>query len=676
MAINIKFDSVGNPETPTIILANRNGNKLGQLKVDTKSIDLSGKFIDASEFSFTINKYYDNKLTPLWDKIVDFKLVHCEEWDTWFEIKVELDEETKSVKTVFCTQLGQAELSQIKLYDVEINTEKDIERDDYKISILYDENEPKASILNRVFEKAPHYSIIHVDDTIKRIQRGFSFDDDSIYDSCQKIGEEIGCLFVFPSNSDNNGDIQRTVSVYDLQQNCNSCGHRGEYTDKCPKCGSTNIKYGYGEDTLIFVTADELAAGGIQLVTDTDSVKNCFKLEAGDDLMTATARNCNPNGTDYIWYFSDGFKEDMSNELVEKLESYDRLYKEYHDEYVSELDADLLRAYNTLVKKYSAYNQDLETISTPIKGYAPLMNAYYNAVDLSLFLESGLMPSVEMSGTSAVEQAELLTSSSLSPVAVADIDTVSLTTANNAVLAMTKVIVKSTYKVQVNTSELINSGDAKIWRGNFIVTNYSDEEDTAVSSAISVVVNGDLETFIRQKVDKALNKEDTDDLSVSGLFKKEYDDFCDELKKYALNPLVSFRDACQACIDILIEQGVGSDDSWSSNEAGSESNLYENLYEPYYDKLTAIESEIKIREDEINVVSGAYDLDGNLATNGLKTNIEEHISQIQNALHFEDYLGNELWLEFCAYRREDKYSNENYISDGLNNAELFKRALK
>lgn len=129
MAIDIKFDLVNNPEPPTIILANRNGNKLGQLKVNTESIELVDKFNDASEFSFTVNKYIDEKLTPLWDKIVDFKLVYCQEWDCWFEISVELDEATETVKTVFCTQLGQAELSQIMLYNIEINTEDDIARD-------------------------------------------------------------------------------------------------------------------------------------------------------------------------------------------------------------------------------------------------------------------------------------------------------------------------------------------------------------------------------------------------------------------------------------------------------------------------------------------------------------------------------------------------------------------
>ena len=684
MAINIKFDLVNNPEPPTILLANRNGNILGQLKVDKDSIEIADKFSDASEFSFTLNKYYDDELTILWDKVLDFKLVYCEEWDMWFEIKIELDEETKTIKTVYCTQLCQAELSQIKLYDVEINTEDDIARDDYKISILRDENDPKASILDRMLEKAPHYSIGHVDDTIKNIQRSFSFDDKSIYDSFKEIEEEIGCLFILPSNSKEGRKINRTVSVYDLQQNCNSCGHRGEFTDNCPKCGSPDIKYGYGEDTLIFVTSDELASSGIQLKTDTDAVKNCFRLEAGDDLMTATVRNCNPNGTDYIWYFSDTLKEDMSKELVEKLESYNKKYKEYCNSYESNLDIGLLNGYNALVDKYSVYNNELEKIPDKIEGYSNLMNAYYNTIDLALFLESGLMPSVEMSETDAEEQGLLLEMSLPSLIAVANLKTVSLATANSAILAMAKAIVGSSYKVEISSSELVDGN----WSGIFIITNQSDEEDVYTTDIVSRELTDWNEEFIRQKIEKLLNKEDTDDLSISGLFKKELvvtvvndkyyfsGEFYEELKKYALNPLIGFRDACQSCIDILIEQGVTNGSTWSDSEEGSSGNLYENLYVPYYNKLMAIEYEIKVREDEIAIVSSVYDTDGNLKTKGLQTNIEECRNQIQNELNFENHLGTELWLEFCAYRREDKYSNDNYISDGLNNSELFKRALE
>ena len=706
MAVNVKFDLVGNPEPPTIILAKRNGDKLGQLDVNANSVELSDKFNDASEMSFTLNKYVDGKLTPLWDKVVDFKLVWCKEWNLWFEIKVELDEATETVKTIFCTQLGQAELSQINLYDVHINEEGDpnwnTENKEYKSTILYDPKNTDASLLHRLLkDKAPHYSVLHVDDTIKNIQRSFSFDDKSIHDAFQEIAEEIGCLFVYNSNSDENGRIQRTISVYDLWQNClnPNCKHRGEFTDKCPKCGGIDIKQGYGEDTLIFVTSDELATKGIQLTSDTDEVKNCFKLEAGDDLMTATVRNCNPNGTDYIWHFSESTKEDMSDELIDRINSYDDLYKEYYSVYEPKLDESLTSEYNdVLVEKYKGYyntestclgcgNEEifigdcpkcgsknvlsgryLQSIPDVVKGYSALMNAYYNVIDLALYLESGLMPAVKMSDTTAKEQAALLTPSSLSAVAVNTeyAQSISLATADSAVLSMAKIIVKSTYKVEVKTSTL--SSD-KVWEGNFVITNYSDENDTAESQTIKVTVNNDNETFIKQKIEKALNKEDTDDYSISGLFKKEHSDFCDELKKYALNPLKSFYDACDSCLNILIDQGAGN--------KNDNPDLYEGLYKPYYKKSTAITKEIQLREDELAVVKGVWNESSNeYSPKGLQQIIEECRNKIQQALNFENYLGKDLWLEFCSYRRDDTYTNDNYISDGLDNAKLFERALE
>ena len=549
-------------------------------------------------------------------------------------------------------------------------------------------------------DKAPHYSILHVDDTIKNIQRSFSFDGKSIHDAFKEIAEEIGCLFVYHSNSDENGKIQRTISVYDLWQNClnEKCKHRGDFTDKCPKCDCTDIKQGYGEDTLIFVTSDELATKGIQLTSDTDEVKNCFKLEAGDDLMTATVRNCNPNGTDYIWHFSESTKEDMSDGLINRINSYDDLYKEYYGVYESKLDESLTDKYNALVEKYKGYyntestclgcgNEEifigdcpkcgsknvlpgryLQSIPNTVKGYSALMNAYYNVIDLALYLESGLMPTVEMSDTTAQEQAALLTASSLPVVAVNTeyAQSISLATADSAVLSMAKIIVKSIYKVEVKTSTL--SSD-KVWEGNFVITNYSDENDTAESQTIRVTVNNDNETFIKQKIEKALNKEDTDDHSVSGLFKKEHSDFCDELKKYALNSLRSFYDACDSCLNILIDQGAGN--------KNDNPDLYEDLYEPYYKKSTAITQEIQLRENELAVVKGVWNESSNeYNLKGLQQIIEECRNKIQQALNFENYLGKDLWLEFCSYRRDDTYTNDNYISDGLDSAKLFERALE
>lgn len=665
MAIKIKFDGSNTPLTPTLILANRNGRKTGKLTAD--SIVVKDSLNNAGEISFTVRKNLDGVKDALWDSLVDFKLVWCKEWDCWFEITVEVDETNDTVKTVYCTRLGQAELSQIMLYNIEINTETDISRDDYAPTVLYDANHPDSSLLDRLLEKAPHYSIRHIDAALTGIQRTFSFDSISIYDAFQEIAEEIGCLFIFDSDSDESGGIRRTISVYDLQSNCNLCGYRGEFTDACPECGRSDINEGYGKDTTIFVTSDELA-DEIQFTTDTGSVKNCFRLEGGDDLMTAAIRNCNPNGSDYLWYITDDVKADMSDELVTKLNAYDKLYRYYQTQHAVIIDNALLNQYNALVTKYQSDYENLQKLPAPITGYPALMTAYYNTIDFAVFLQSALMPTVSLSTGNAATQAKRLTAANLSPVAVTDVSTLSLTTANSAVLAVAKLLVDSGYQIKIHTSALSGS----TWTGSFTVTNYADENDTATSAAVSIAVNDDYKTYVSQKIQKTLRQNDADDLSVTGLFAKNLENFRTELKKYCLDRLTGFFDVCQSCIDILIEQGIGNKDTW----AGSDPNLYNDLYEPYYSKLKAIQAEIAVRQGEIDIILGTYDSNGKIASPGVQSCIIEEKEHIQSILNFESGLGDDLWADFCAYRREDTYSNSHYISDGLNNAELFARALE
>lgn len=708
MAIKIDFDAAHNPQSPTIILAKKNGDKLGRL--DAVEIESTDSMNDASEISFKVYKTVDENKNNLWDEIVNFRLIYCLEWNQWFEITVETDEDTKTVKTVTGINLGRAELSQIMLYNVEINTEDDIAREDYDKdhpTIFYNPDRPSSSLLHRMLEKAPHYTIGHVDSTIAKIQRTFSFDDKSICDGFQDVAEEIKCLFVFDVNADKYGNLNRVVSVYDLESNCHKCGYRGEYTDVCPKCGSADIDEGYGKDTTIFVTADEIA-DSINMSSDTDSIKNCFKLEGGDDLMTATIRNCNPNGSDYIWYISDDTKHDMSDELVKAIDSYNKLYAKYQNDYVYLADKeDIVNRYNELIAKYGnkniylkssaderllssqnehlaikkevGYKNDLQKIELPVKGYPALMNAYYNTIDLSLYLTNGLMPTVEMSDTNAEKEAAKLTAANLSPVAVEKIDNISVATADSVVLSMAKVVVDSTrYKIKVHDGSTLSGtkpDPTRVWTGCFDVTNYSDEKDKFTSKEISVTINSDYEKFIKQKIDKTLAKEDSDNkYGISKLFDVDgsLDDFKKELQKYCLNRLISFRDACQSCIDILVEQGVNEGSSWSKE-------LYDELYTPYIDRMNAIEKEMEVRQDEIYLISGRRDDDGDLKEYGLQNYIIDEKNKTQDILNFQQYLTNynagvNLWLEFCSFRREDKYSNENYISDGLNNAELFKKA--
>lgn len=664
MAIRVKFDNTNNVIWPTFVLATRNGTKLGV--VNTTNESLTDNFNSKFELRFDAHKVDNDNENHIWDKLQNFKLLWCKEWDVWFEIYVEIEESDELVKSVECVSLGEAELSQILLHDIEINTEDDIARDDYVPTTLYNDSNPKASLLDRIMEKAPHYSVHHVDTSIANIQRTFSFDNTSIYDAFQDIAEEIGCIFIIDSGTDDNGNIKRQINVYDLESYCYDCGHRGDFRDVCPDCDSTNVQNGYGEDTTVFVSVDNLAES-ITYTTDTDSVKNCFKLEAGDDLMTATVINCNPNGSRYLWYISDEVKEDMSDELVAKLNEYDQEYEFFQNEYSMTIPSGLATQYNNIITKYSSYDSTLTNITNPIVGYSNLMNTYYDTIELYLLLHDTLMPSVETSPTTAESEAAKLTAAALSPVAVQNINSISVATASSAVLSMAKVLVNPNYQVKVGASSLNN----KVWTGDFTITNYSDSEDTATSATVSITINGDYETFIRQKIEKSLNTS-SNELAVdaTSLFKLNLADFTVAIKQFCLVSLNAFSDACQSCMELLIEQGVANDETWANKNP----NMYEEVYLPYYDKMSALQNEIKLRENEINVITGTTDINGGVLTDGIQTILEKHRANVHSALDFEAFLGTDLWLEFTAYRREDVYENSNYISDGLNNAELFKRA--
>lgn len=666
MAVTIKFDSANRPENPTLILEKANQEAICVLNTAT-NIRFKDNLNSYAEISFKIHKSFNGKTFHFWDNLKDFKTVYAPEWRKRFQIRVDVNQSTDILKSITGVSLYENDLSQKNLYEVEINTESDIKRDDYVPTIFYDDKNTKASLLHRVLrDKAFYFKIVHVDESLKKIQRTFSFNGISIYDALQEIAEEIHCLFVF-GEPDDTGNYW-TISAYDLESYCNDCGYRGEFDSECPKCKSTRIDKGYGEDTTIFIS-DENLANEITYTTDVDSVKNCFRLEAGDDIMTAAVINSNPSGSQYLWLIPDYMKEDMSDGLVSKIDSYDKDYAYYQNEYMTTLDATLSKKYNDLIEKYKIYNKDLSSIASQIKGYQGIVKAYYDTIDFGGYLKHSLMPSIEMSQTTAQKQAALLTVANLSPVSIENVKYISLATANSAILNYAKVYIDTAkYQVKVKSSSISGT----IWTGVLTVTSWGDEKDTADTVSLRIVFNDNYENFLKQKIDKILAKEEKNDLSITGLFKKNDTDFKSELKKYSLSYLQIFYDSCEACLNILIEQGVADKNKWNSS-SNPEGDLYTKLYLPYRNKSSYISQEIKLRENEINIILGKYDENNKLLNKGMQSILLEKKNYISDKLNFQKYLG-EYWAEFSKFRREDTWKNENYISDGLDNTEIFKKA--
>ena len=585
------LDMNNNAVTPTIVLCHRNKHKIGTI-YPISEWSISPDMYNKNECGFKVYKEVNGIETPLWDKIIDLKVIYIPEYNEYFQISIDKTQTNETVKTITGSNLGIAELSQTMLYNIEINTEDDIARDAYKMAYIYDPVDVSSSLLGRILSKAPHYKIKHVDASLCKLVRSFSIDDKSIYDFLTgDLADELNCLVWVDS-------YDRSISLYDLENSCPKCGHRAENETICSECGTTMTK-GYGEYFNVPVSNDNLS-DSISVTTKDDEVKNTFRIQGGDDVINAAIRAVNPNGTEYINRFAAFQTEDMSEELVDKINAYQELYES---------------------KK---------------KPYKEIMNGLYDTIDQILYLTSSMMPSPETDDTDANKELAKLTADNLGMIAVQNLRVAGVTTVNNAVKSMADIYMSAGYKVEIASSTYSN----QVWNGKFKVTSVDDEDDTATNSFdITLLITDDYETFITQKIQKILDKQDMSD--------EEYD-----WTKYGLNRLSSFSDAYQSCIDVLIDAGVGD----PSHE------FYSSIYLTYYNKKLEVDKEIQVREAQIKEQEDK------------ESEYEKQRDKIQAELNFENYLGKDLYGEYCLYRREDTYQNDNYISDGLSNSEILAKA--
>lgn len=675
----LEIGSDGQIIEPVLVLSSRGGNKMGVIR-NVTGIHQTHPLSEVAELSFDVHKEMNGEVYDDWDKLKDFRFVQIPRTNDWFEATISLDEEDETVKHVTCMHANEAELGQLNLYEVEINTEGDINRDDYKVTTFYNEEDPKASLLHRILrDKAPHYQIYHVDETLVKLFRQFSFNGVSIQDALIQVGEECNCLFVYGEWHENDGKYHRTISAYDLEDYCVDCGKRGTYTGgHCTNCGSDNIIYGYGEDTGIFISRENLA-NSIEYQTNTDEVKNCFRLSGGDDIMTAAIKSCNPNKSSYIWYFSDDMLEDMSEELRDKLVEYTELVDTYSTATEIPIPEDLIDKYNELVGIYSQYNSALVPIAYPITGTIKLSEAYYNITNLYGFLKSVLAPSAEeVKTTTAQEQMAILQNESrMSRVGVADASgTISKTSANSAIQSYAKVFIDtSRYKVVVATNQI----NGRQWNGTITLKSYISDEDTA-SATFNLTLfdgsnNAEYTEWVKQTIDKAMANREATDLSVIGLFDNDVSlaDFRERLELYSLDTLSMMNNMATSAITVMVEQGIADENSTNTD-------VYSELYAPYLEKSRAIGDELFERETQLSYLFQATDENGNIYPDfpnlGLIDYIIKAQEEIATRLNIENVLGADLWEELSFYRREQEYQNPNFISDGLTDNEIIDYAQK
>lgn len=610
---------------PTLLLMTRSFRTLGKIsKYYNWNISLVANGVD--EISFDVNKfYYDeegNKITsPIWAQLIDLKIIDVEGFGR-FEISVSYKDSDETIKSVHGESL-EAELGQLILHDFHINDEEAVAGDITKYNEMhfdnqgnfipttfYNPNDEDNSLLHRVIkDKAPHWSLGYItpyvtlgeDEVCEKSSdflRTYSVDGTSIYDFLTgDVAKETNVVFIFDT-------VNRIINCYSLEDCYDENG---------------NLKASaIGEDTSIMVSKKKLSEE-IGIESNKDEVKNCFRVIGGDDLITSQVAAVNMNGSNYIYQFADFQLDDMPDELKNKIISYNEMCDNKRDGYYG-----INGIYTRLCDAYEQYS-------------------YY---------KSGMMPSTTLTDTTAeVVYNKILSGLRADGVGISSksyTSTYFLPVSNN-VLAMAEVYADYRYNVSLVKDLCSYNGD-DVWEGQIKVVRATDDTDyypkttkqTEETFSVSIYTDDDGLIFTRQKVEKALSKNDMTDLN-SMLSDLETDEeliaFC---QQYSLDILSNYRDGYQSCLSVLTEVGNKTSSSVWQTEYDAYRHRYEIVDEVYQER--------KIQVDELQQTIN---------------NITIEQANFQAELDFVSYIGEDLYKVFCSYVREDDYTNSNYISDNL-----------
>lgn len=653
----------GSVDLPNIYMMNRKLEKLGQIE-DVTELKVIVSLNEPNECSFTTHKNINGNINTFWDKIKDDAVILIEGFGL-FEIDVPVKETETIVKNVHGIDLFSSELSQSNC-TLQINTDDDIARTDYDVNyptVFYREfYHPEASLLHRVLTYAPHYTIGHVDSSLMGMNRILSCGDKSVYDFLTKdISEAFGCLFVFDN-------FTRTINAYDLKDHCLNCGGHHIINNECQDCKdkgkvSTNIEQGYGLNSSIYVDTENLASE-INITGDKDSLKNCFKLEAGDDTMTDMVGQRLIGGTNYLWTFSEDTLNDMSTDLKNKYLSYISLCDSYKSEFSS-----LWNTYNDCVDKISYWKDSkFPTTSTNIS----------SAYDAWCKVEQEITYACIGSKTTV------------------------LSTVSKSIINYVKLILPKDYGVKFEkdsygkdkaSCKTASSGNYNIitsWTGYLHIyrLNYTDENgndldyyDTGAWT-LKVVAGynnqltsdgkykNDYYLYLKRQLDYALAKAEITDTpkydtdysdSVSNHL-SDSDYYKNYFSEFNITSLQSFHNAyenCSVIINQLNSNITNSKNSYiyyiTNSGSTSKNTIYQDLIGKYRAFNDYIDSLIYQYQEKVDSYNDKLE-----AT-------FKRICEINTACNMRKYLGETLYTELMSFKREDVYRNDNFTSDMSDN---------
>lgn len=296
--MNISFDQFGQPELPYIILCNPNKEELFSLGL-AYNTKLTKRFNAISEFSFSFPKSIDGGITTIeaYEYIQSKRLVLVEGYG-YFQI-VDPNEDLDGsvpIKNATCQSLETELVSKrITSYG--------------GTKPLWNILNPEGTVLQEMVERAPNWSIGHVDAELLSLYRTFNVSDTNIYNFLvNDVSKAYECIFFFDTEN-------REINVYTVLN------------------ATTN--------TDIFVSFDNLISNG-EFNEKSDEIVTALSVYGGG---TLNIRTVNPLGTDKIYdfsyYKSSGW---MSDSLVSALTAWENLVDTQQPIYANNLT--ILQTYN------------------------------------------------------------------------------------------------------------------------------------------------------------------------------------------------------------------------------------------------------------------------------------------------------------------------------------------
>lgn len=721
------FPTGGQLEAPTLILQLKSGDSLG---VIDGAFDITYKknLNSANELSFTVCKYIDGRLNPMWDSLTDLKSIYVPEFQERFEIKVSCHEEVQETKSITGTSLCEAELGQFILYGLEINTEDDIKynsSDTYQTTVFYidindtDSEETKAdkrnhSLLHRVLaEKAPFYRIGHVDESLKNLAFTFSADGTSIYDFLTgEVAKQMQCLFQFDS-------LERKIHAYVFSN------------DKPTES--------YGKDTTILIDRENLASS-LTCEGDIDSLKNCFHVEGGDETINAALSLLNSSGGQYLYYFSPEMLAEMPENLSSAISGYNELSKDYLEKnpiypywtthqyvrmpksaeyymqpspFIPALpDTRFVSAFEKVVseisnltdssgnKPYKDYNY---TIPSDFTTHASLVAACHDALDLQAFLEISMMPDYKMEEYDKYQALSRLNESNFGTIGVAELNSSLKNEIKHIILQKAKTLINTAlFSVNIDQSNFSTQSESgKIttatWKGTFSITDRQDpnpETNTITNStyqeiaelegitltsysipaSISLTINDDVVSYAQNSIAWMLAQKELPMASDLYAPEMKLKSFKKQIQFHGKSNLQIIQDVLTDCLGMISEQIKQIKNNPAILDTDPMYEKMEKYKQSYDEKLDAVSAALEQRSEQIKAVELFQLL------------MEAYLREVKEALDFKKYLfkyqsehhlEQDLWEIFQYYRREGEYQNNNIISTNLKgNAEVVRYAQK